>query len=59
MHALIDEINKHLSETKQRFDELEHAMVALADLVEQLVDKEAKESGRNRADGQYRSPKGQ
>ena len=42
MHALIDEINKHLSETKQRFDELEHAMTALADLVEQLVEKQAK-----------------
>lgn len=42
MHALIDEINKHLSETKQRFDELEHAMTALADLVGQLVEKQAK-----------------
>ena len=39
MNSLIEEINKHLSETKQRFDELEHAMVALADVVEQLVEK--------------------
>ena len=49
MHALIDEINKHLSETKQRFDELEHAMIALADLVGQLVDrKKEEEDERNR-----------
>jgi uncharacterized coiled-coil protein SlyX len=39
MTSLIEEINKHLSETKRRFDELEHAMVALADVVEQLVEK--------------------
>lgn len=47
MHALIDEINKHLSETKQRFDELEHAMTALADLVGQLVEKQAKEEDKD------------
>ena len=45
MHALIDEINKHLSETKQRFDELEHAMTALADLVGQLVERRIAEDG--------------
>lgn len=39
MTNLIEEINKHLTETKQRFDELEHAMMALADLVEQLSEK--------------------
>jgi uncharacterized coiled-coil protein SlyX len=39
MTNLIEEINKHLTETKQRFEELEHAMMALADLVEQLSEK--------------------
>jgi uncharacterized coiled-coil protein SlyX len=39
MNNLIEEINKHLSETKQHFEELEHAMMALADLVEQLSEK--------------------
>lgn len=39
MTNLIEEINKHLLETKQRFEELEHAMMALADLVEQLSEK--------------------
>jgi len=48
MSNLIEEINKHLSETKQRFDELEHAMIALADLVGQLVEKKmAEESERD------------
>ena len=50
MSNLIEEINKHLSETKQRFDELEHAMVALADLVGQLVEKKkAEEEERDNA----------
>ena len=43
MSNLIEEVNKHLSETRQRFEELEHAMTALADLVGQLVEKQAKE----------------
>ena len=43
MSNLIEEINRHLSETKHRFDELEHAMVALADLVGQLVEKKKSE----------------
>jgi uncharacterized coiled-coil protein SlyX len=43
MTGLVEEINKHLAETRQRFDELEHAMIALADVVEQLVEKSAKE----------------
>lgn len=50
MSNLIEEVNKHLSETKQRFDELEHAMTALADLVGQLVEKQAKAERPNRKD---------
>ena len=49
MPNLIEEISNHLIETKQRFDELEHAMIALADLVGQLVDrKKEEENERNR-----------
>ena len=48
MSNLIEEVNKHLSETKQRFDELEHAMTALADLVGQLIEKQAKEENERK-----------
>lgn len=39
MSGLVEEIEKHLTEAKQRFDALEHAMVELADLVEQLIQR--------------------
>ena len=42
MSGLVEEIERHLTEAKQRFDALEHAMVELADLVEQLIQKSAK-----------------
>ena len=48
MSDIITELNKHLAETKQRFDELEHAMIALADLVEQLMEKNAKKEDERR-----------
>ena len=47
MTGLIDELNKHLLETRQRFDELEHAMIALADLVEKLMEKNAEKNERH------------
>jgi uncharacterized coiled-coil protein SlyX len=50
MSSLIEEINNHLIETRQRFDDLEHAMIALADLVGQLVEKQAKNERPNRKD---------
>ena len=48
MTSLIEEISNHLIETRQRFEELEHAMIALADLVGQLVEKKKEdENERN------------
>lgn len=47
MSGLVEEIEKHLTEARQRFDALEHAMVELADLVEQLIQKSAKNERDN------------
>ena len=47
MTGIIEEISKHLKETKERFEELEHAMLSLTDLVEQLMEKNAKKNECN------------